>query len=720
MEPLLTDTVITGTISAKHKIDMSFDQDSLEHIMSVLTDLYSDPEMAVIREYSTNAIDAQIEAGYDGPIEVSLPGPLSNVLEIRDYGVGMSVEDIMRIYSKYGASTKRGTNDQTGMLGLGCKSALTYSSQFTLISVKDGRQIQALISRNERGSGSIQIVSDKETDEPNGTTIRIIAKRDNDFESKARFFFSFWEKGEVLIDGVEPKSIYAVDPIVVSDDASIFSFERKYEYLLSSKVYILMGRVAYPISNSLISKYFKSYTSVLRNSYNSPDSTLILRVPIGTIGFAPSRESLLETSNTEKVLSFLAEDFNTAFAQYLQSIIESVGDNDLIRYLKYIELEQMFYLRTQYISVEPPPEIEDLRNIVVKYAFEIEKGSYLSKRIQKIYDYVNFTKIIYRQYSKSRYKNNNFDKIVEDAFANILLVTDFTLKVFREDHYDKLSMYLTQKGKLVPDNIIIINFEDSKSGLKDYPELLKEHLQTISFEDFRNLKLSKKEKTSSNKKTEAPYKAYSNKKYYEGHRLYSGSLTPSELEEYDTVWYVDTGQDYHLGAYVQFLNKQELVKLFGGKIAIVTFPSNRRDKFLRLFPEARDFIKEFKEAVEEVMSSLTEDEKYFLYYADNKEHQYLNIFSSLEKKDLLDDDIINICRLKSHKMNRAIEYITQLSYITTKASKTDEENKTLLEVLSLMERYPLIGLLFTQYPSVYDRKKITDYLNMKYIFESKI
>ena len=39
---------------------MSIDQSALSHIMNVLTDLYADPELAVIREYSSNALDSHI------------------------------------------------------------------------------------------------------------------------------------------------------------------------------------------------------------------------------------------------------------------------------------------------------------------------------------------------------------------------------------------------------------------------------------------------------------------------------------------------------------------------------------------------------------------------------------------------------------------------------------------------------------------------------------
>ena len=89
------------------KIQMELDAHSLAHIMSVLTDLYSDTEMACIREYSTNAFDAQVEAGVTRPIEVFTPTALRPLLVIRDFGIGMNVEDIRKTYSKYGASSKR-------------------------------------------------------------------------------------------------------------------------------------------------------------------------------------------------------------------------------------------------------------------------------------------------------------------------------------------------------------------------------------------------------------------------------------------------------------------------------------------------------------------------------------------------------------------------------------------------------------------------------------
>jgi hypothetical protein len=56
----------TGHIGG-NSIAMSIDPGSVMHIMSVLTDLYSDPEAACIREYSTNALDSHIDAGISRP-----------------------------------------------------------------------------------------------------------------------------------------------------------------------------------------------------------------------------------------------------------------------------------------------------------------------------------------------------------------------------------------------------------------------------------------------------------------------------------------------------------------------------------------------------------------------------------------------------------------------------------------------------------------------------
>lgn len=314
------------------RIAMKFDENSLAHIMSVLTDLYSDPELAVIREYSTNALDAQIEAGVTRPIEVQTPGPLSPYFKVKDYGVGLSVDDISNIYSKYGASTKRETNTQVGMLGLGCKSALTYTSQFNVISVKNGIKVHVSVSRVEDGTGVMEVVDTKSTTEPNGTEVIVPVKAYNTFESKAKNFFQFWAEGTVLVNGQEPKRVSGTkvgDNIVVSQELG--------------EDYIVMGNVAYPVERRLYTGYYRYFG-------------IVAYVPIGSVNFTPSREQLHFTTLTNTTIERINKEFTEGIGKAISDDIASAGSKSeaLKRYLAWPDSLIKAATSVTYKSLEIP------------------------------------------------------------------------------------------------------------------------------------------------------------------------------------------------------------------------------------------------------------------------------------------------------------------------------------------------------------------------------
>ena len=74
----------------------------------ILSDgLYSNKIQAIIRELSCNAIDSHVEAGcVDKPIEVHLPTVFEPWFYVRDFGVGLDHQQVLNIYTVYGASTK--------------------------------------------------------------------------------------------------------------------------------------------------------------------------------------------------------------------------------------------------------------------------------------------------------------------------------------------------------------------------------------------------------------------------------------------------------------------------------------------------------------------------------------------------------------------------------------------------------------------------------------
>jgi len=279
---------VTSTLEGE-KVGMSIDEGALSHIMSVLTDLYSDPELAVIREYSTNAFDAHRDAKLDRPIEVTTPNKLSPFFKVRDFGEGLNAGDIRDIYSRYGASTKRESNDVVGMLGLGCKSALTYTDQFTVVGYKNGICTQVVVSRDENGSGSMTILDQFMSDEESGVEIVIPVKSYNDFEEKAADFFKFWEVGTVLVNGETPDPI---DGIWITNDL-LLTVE-------TDEPKVVMGNVAYPwLGNG----------ESMRFGYSQTRYNLVAFVGIGDVSFVPSREALAETKKTRETLIALKETF---------------------------------------------------------------------------------------------------------------------------------------------------------------------------------------------------------------------------------------------------------------------------------------------------------------------------------------------------------------------------------------------------------------------------
>jgi hypothetical protein len=292
-------TVVSTLADQSENIAMSIDEGAMAHIMNVLTDLYSNPILAVIREYSTNAWDAHVAAGVTRPIEVTLPGALTPAFKVRDFGIGLGVEDIRSIYSQYGASTKRATNDQVGMLGLGCKSALTYTDQFSVESIKDGQKVLVSVERDEMGAGVMRVVYDgpAPSNEEPGTTITVPTKASDfhDFAEEARDFFRVWEPGTVLVGGEQPER---VSGLWLTDKLVIINGEQSY---------VVMGNVPYPadINHGLPRGY--THVTGLGSRYIDAMSVMAF-VDIGEVSFPPSREGLMYHAKTNATMKRIADD----------------------------------------------------------------------------------------------------------------------------------------------------------------------------------------------------------------------------------------------------------------------------------------------------------------------------------------------------------------------------------------------------------------------------
>src|SRR6478672_3693704 len=266
-------------------------------IMRSMADLYSNRELACIREYSTNAYDSNKEKalrdGHDiKPIKVLLPSAMNPTFEVSDSGVGMSEQELKEVYTQFGESTKRDSDDFNGMLGFGSKSAVAYTNTFTVTSVKNGRKVVAVITRREDAMGgylvSLKIVLNVPTDEDNGVTIQIPVHNWREFEQKAKDFYRFWEPGTVLVNGRAPE--WAVGEKI--DD-------NLYYYPSYGQSYVVMGNVPYRIENP---------DALFPRGMNR--ISFVAYVPMGTVEFTPSREDLKYSEHTKRNLHKIIDDFS--------------------------------------------------------------------------------------------------------------------------------------------------------------------------------------------------------------------------------------------------------------------------------------------------------------------------------------------------------------------------------------------------------------------------
>ena len=289
---------------------------NLPLLINLVTDrIYKDKVKAIIREYSTNAWDAHIEAGLTADqIQVYLPTLVNPVLRIRDFGAGLTMEQVRDIYCILGESTKRGTNSLNGQLGLGCKSAFGYGDSFLVTSWVNGtKTVYNIIKGDDEKEGDVLRISQSsmESDDRTGIEISIPINIGDlsSVHSKAVDFYKYWEILPIIHNMDEE---YLSRMNSWRNDTPFLSGEG-WEIRPNSNHYgsgvsvAFMGQVAYPIdwgmlqSKLALTPQKRVFSEILRSN------DVILRFPIGALKFLPNREELEYTETTYKNLENMVE-----------------------------------------------------------------------------------------------------------------------------------------------------------------------------------------------------------------------------------------------------------------------------------------------------------------------------------------------------------------------------------------------------------------------------
>ena len=280
---MVRDDVVTSGINSQSNFRIK----ACGKAFRILSDgLYSDKVTAVIRELACNAYDSHVAAGKrDIPFAIHLPNLLEPFFSIRDYGTGISHEDIFTVYQTYFESTKDQSNDFIGVLGLGSKSPLSVTDNFSVTSYYNGMKRVYSVYVNEDDMPTVALMSEAETTEINGLEIKFTANDSYNYMYKAQTVLKHF-KVKPIVTGAANFIIPATNYTLSGSGWGIGSYR--------DGAKAIMGNVIYPI-NGLPDDIKTKFHGLLQSSLN-------IHFNIGELEFVASREALSYNHKTNAAI----------------------------------------------------------------------------------------------------------------------------------------------------------------------------------------------------------------------------------------------------------------------------------------------------------------------------------------------------------------------------------------------------------------------------------
>lgn len=319
--------------------------------------MYSDPIRSLVQEIGCNARDANVEAGrQDRPIVIKLPTAFEPTLEISDCGVGISPERAELIYTQFGMSTKRDTNDQLGKFGYGSKVPWAYSDAFTVVTrsvddVYEDEQGEVTYSQlverhwlayiDESKLGKLDLLTTNPLDKgETGTTISVAVKPSDAsrFKEVVKELFRYWK----------------VKPEIKGD--SSFKWDDE-EVVLSGKNWrldrnchetkIVLDGIPYPVNVSMFTRNsaFNSRTHTIDNLIRDG---VVIFIDGGEIPVTASREAIdYREGVVDKIRSHCSNIVNEVEQNQQKEIDKCKTYWEAVTKQKAILQSVPYYLRTK-------------------------------------------------------------------------------------------------------------------------------------------------------------------------------------------------------------------------------------------------------------------------------------------------------------------------------------------------------------------------------------
>lgn len=310
---------------------------------TLIDGIYNNKLGAVIREISSNARDAHIKSENTDPFEIILDTNNSNLvtkMTIKDYGNGLTKEEMIKYLCTLNSSSKRDSNDFIGFLGIGSKSPFSLVNNYNFTSYKDNNKIVLNFFRADNETPHYDIVT-----EPSDVTV-------NSVECNIIFYNQTIPVQDTLSEIYKQLILFDIQPRIIVNNieenkTEIYEPENFFSKVTETEHYFKLSRDDSPYYEDLHRKYTSCnllislgnviYQYKISNYYNvrsTSADTYIFKFDPQELSFNEGREFIVDVpANFDKIRNKLNSIFQELPIVHLCKLNETYFE-DFLDYLR--------------------------------------------------------------------------------------------------------------------------------------------------------------------------------------------------------------------------------------------------------------------------------------------------------------------------------------------------------------------------------------------------
>lgn len=315
------------TESVKHRVNTR----SGHFWQASVVDIYKRKPEAFLREVGCNGLDATRSIGSDRPLDLFLPSAFQEQITIRDYGPGLSHEDMMSLYSTGFESSKQATRSdsperqefascQVGQFGIGKYAPFGVYDSFTVDSYHKGTLRTYVIFKDEEGCPATNALPPVPTDQPDGLAVTVPCKEGDFSDDLIRKVFQWFQPRPNVVG--QPDFWKNAPSILWENDHCMVVSESVRKH---GNLSVLAGPILYEFD--LPYSYYGSRAGEWKSCYTVQDChKVLLKLDFNQVTPIPGRESL---ANDERTTAHIQEQATKALITLREQIGTIMGNTNL-------------------------------------------------------------------------------------------------------------------------------------------------------------------------------------------------------------------------------------------------------------------------------------------------------------------------------------------------------------------------------------------------------